>query len=328
MGLSSTSAERLDAAVEVRRAAWESVRRGGHFDIVLAGLQRVLPYDDALLSRWDPLAQEHVHVAGAMAPQASDFIRYELHRDPLFTYVRRTGSTQWLSTLTPEQRITSPTVRRVAEPLGYAEGLTQCLYSSEGSYVGVLNLGVRRLGPDHAEAKSILALLFDSLAAAVEAGPALGAAAPYEWATYVPDQPGRRAMVAPAIGPDNDFPIVEVVEKALRTRRLPTTLLIPFQGRCVEIRLQRVDDGTRAVGHVVELDSPLSWREIEVLGEVARGGTNDEIAAKMTISPRTVATHLENILRKLDAPNRAAAAAYAVSLGFDLAPISRTTHRH
>ena len=328
MGLSSNSAERIDAAVEVRRAAWESVRHGGGFDNVLAGLQRVLPYDDALLSRWDPLAQEHVHVAGAMSPQASDFIRHELHRDPLFAYVRRTGSTQWLSTLTPAQRITSPTVRRVVEPLGYAEGLTQCLYSSEGCYVGVFNLGLRRLGPDHAEAKSILGLLFDSLAAAVEAWPALGAAAPHEWATFVPDRPGRRATVPPAIGPANDFPIVEVVEKAVRTRRLPTTLLIPFQGTCIEVRLQRVDDGTRAVCHVVALDGPLSWREIEVLGEVARGRTNDEIAAKLTISTRTVTTHLENILRKLDAPNRAAAAAYAVSLGFDLAPAARNTQRH
>lgn len=320
MEATSSSAERLDAAAEVRRAAWESLRGGGHLDTVMDGLQRVLPYDDALLSRWDPLAKEHVHVAGAMSPSASDFIRYELHRDPLFGYVKRTGLTQWLSGLTRDQRTSSPTVRRVVEPHGYAEGLTQCLYSSEGRYVGVLNLGVRRLGPGLEDAKRVLALLFDSLAAAVEAGPEVDAAAPREWAFFFPDRLDRHAGVAPALGLGEDFPIAEVVGKALRTRRLPATLLVPFHGACVEVQLQRVEEGTRARFRMVDWDCPLSWREVEVLAEVARGLTNDEIAARLRITPRTVAAHLEHILSKLDAPNRAAAAAYAASLGFDLAP--------
>ena len=284
------------------------------------GLRRVLPYDDALLSRWDPLVKEHVHVAGAMSPSASDFIRYELHRDPLFGYVKRTGLTQWLSSLTREQRTSSPTVRRVVEPLGYSEGLTQCLYSSEGRYVGVLNLGMRRLGPDLADAKRVLFLLFDSLAAAVEAGPAVDGAALRDWVTFVPDRPDRHAGVAPAVVLGEDFPIAEVVGNAVRTRRLPATLVVPFHGACVEVRLQRVEEGTRALCRVVELDGPLSWREVEVLAEVARGLTNDEIAARLMIAPRTAAAHLEHILSKLDVPNRAAAAAYAASLGFDLAP--------
>lgn len=313
-----TSTERLEAAIEVRRAAWESLRRGSHFDIVMAGLQRVFPYDEALLSRWDPRAKEHVHVAGAMSPLQGDFIRYELHRDPLFGLVKRTGQTQWLSGLTSEQRSSSPTVRSVVEPLGYEEGLTQCLYSSEGRYVGVLNLGVRRPVPGLADAKRVLALLFDSLAAAVEAGPAVEAHASREWVSIVPD---RQSADGPSLH-GRDFPIIEVVGNAVRTRRLPATLMVPFQGMCVELRLQRVEDGTRAHCQVVEFDGPLSWREAEVLAEVARGRTNDEISAKLRIAPRTVATHLEHILSKLDAPNRAAAAAYGAALGYDLAPSS------
>ncbi|ASN22453.1 hypothetical protein CGK93_10585 [Arthrobacter sp. YN] len=255
-----------------------------------------------------------------MSPLQGDFIRYQLHSDPLFSFVRQTGRTQWLSSLTGEQRSSSSTVRSIVEPLGYEEGLTQCLYSSEGRYVGVLNLGVRRLVPGLTDAKRVLALLFDSLAAAVEAGPGAEADSSREWVTFVPDRADRQRLHDPSYVHGRDFPIVELVGKAVRTRRLPATLMVPFQGKCVEVRLQRLEEGTRAHCQVVEFDGPLSWREMEVLAEVARGRTNDEISAILRIAPRTVATHLEHILAKLDAPNRAAAAAYGAAIGFDLAP--------
>ena len=262
-----------------------------------------------------------------MPPTARDFIRHDLHRDPLFAFAKQTGQTLWLSSLTHEQRTTSPTVRRVVEPLGYSEGLTQCLHTTDGSYVGVLNLGVRRDVPGLAEAKTVLALLFDSLAAAVEAAPALDPSPGNEWTTVVSDRPDQRPVALPTSGPNHDFPIVDVVRRAVQTRRLPTTLLVPFRGSCMEVRLQRVAAGTRAVCHTADFDGPLSWREIEVLVEVARGRRNDEIAAILAIAPRTVASHLEHILLKLGASNRAAAAGYAVSLGFDLAPSDSRNHQ-
>lgn len=312
--------EQLDAAVEVRQAAWKSVRRAHDVDAVLASLYRVLPYDDALLSRWDPLAKKHVHVAGSMPHLASDFIQRDLHRDPLFDFAKKTGSTLWLSSLTPEQRRSSPTVRRVVEPLGYAEGVTQCLHTSEGNYAGVLNLGMRRIGPELEDAKKVLALLFDSLAAAVDACPALDGSTAQEWVVVVPDRTDHGVVAGPSFGPISGFPIVEVVRRGVRTRRLPATLLVPFRGSCVEVRLQRVEEGTRALCRVGDFASPLSWREIEVLSEIARGRTNHEIAACLVITSRTVACHVEHILAKLGVPNRAAAASYAVSLGLDLAP--------
>ncbi|CAL9391382.1 LuxR C-terminal-related transcriptional regulator [Streptomyces sp. R1] len=59
----------------------------------------------------------------------------------------------------------------------------------------------------------------------------------------------------------------------------------------------------------------LSPREAQVLAEVAAGRTNREIAERLYITPRTVGTHVEHILAKLDLPNRAAAAARAAALG-------------
>jgi DNA-binding NarL/FixJ family response regulator len=52
----------------------------------------------------------------------------------------------------------------------------------------------------------------------------------------------------------------------------------------------------------------LSPREEEILRLLAEGMTDREIGDALTISPRTVETHVSNILRKLDARNRADAA--------------------
>jgi len=54
---------------------------------------------------------------------------------------------------------------------------------------------------------------------------------------------------------------------------------------------------------------PLSERETEVLGLLAQGMSNKEVAAALFISRATVKSHIENILRKLEANDRAAAVA-------------------
>jgi ATP/maltotriose-dependent transcriptional regulator MalT len=56
-------------------------------------------------------------------------------------------------------------------------------------------------------------------------------------------------------------------------------------------------------------------REREVLGLLAKGLTNRQIAESLTVSEHTVHRHVTNILRKLDLPSRTAAAAHAVRSG-------------
>ena len=60
---------------------------------------------------------------------------------------------------------------------------------------------------------------------------------------------------------------------------------------------------------------PVTRRELEVLRHLAEGCTNRQIASRLGISEHTAHRHVTNILRKLDLPSRAAAAAHAVRAG-------------
>jgi ATP/maltotriose-dependent transcriptional regulator MalT len=59
----------------------------------------------------------------------------------------------------------------------------------------------------------------------------------------------------------------------------------------------------------------LSGRELEVLGLVAAGKSNREIASELVISEHTVARHVQNIFRKLGVTSRTAAGAFAFEHG-------------
>jgi len=61
--------------------------------------------------------------------------------------------------------------------------------------------------------------------------------------------------------------------------------------------------------------TPLTPRELEVLGLVATGKTNKAIARELSLSEKTVDRHLSNIFTKLEVPSRAAATAYAYEHG-------------
>ena len=60
----------------------------------------------------------------------------------------------------------------------------------------------------------------------------------------------------------------------------------------------------------------LTPREREILVLLAGGARTSEIARRLVISEKTVKTHVQNILRKLDVTSRLEAAAIAVRAGF------------
>lgn len=65
----------------------------------------------------------------------------------------------------------------------------------------------------------------------------------------------------------------------------------------------------------VSLVDALTERELDVLGLVAQGASNPQIAANLCITVNTVKVHLRNILDKLQLANRTQAATYALQNG-------------
>ena len=63
---------------------------------------------------------------------------------------------------------------------------------------------------------------------------------------------------------------------------------------------------------VTEHPAGLTPREVEVLGLVAEGLTNPQVAQRLFLSPRTVQRHLNSVYRKLGVSSRTAATRLAL----------------
>jgi two-component system, NarL family, response regulator NreC len=70
-------------------------------------------------------------------------------------------------------------------------------------------------------------------------------------------------------------------------------------------------------GRPVDAQAPsdLTGREQQILTYLAEGANNEEIATSLVISPKTVARHRENIMRKLNLHSRAELVRYAIRKG-------------
>jgi two-component system response regulator NreC len=79
--------------------------------------------------------------------------------------------------------------------------------------------------------------------------------------------------------------------------------------RLVQDYLKRVEAGEQLI------HDDLTPREREVLGLIAEGLTNAEIAQELVISTKTVDRHRENIMRKLDLHSGIALVKYAIKTG-------------
>ncbi len=98
---------------------------------------------------------------------------------------------------------------------------------------------------------------------------------------------------------------------AIRTVSRGEVFLYPsLATRLVKDYLQRVEEGDQPVVY-----DDLTPREREVLILIAEGLTNPEIGEKLVISPKTVDSHRENIMRKLNMHSRIDLVKYAIKKG-------------
>jgi DNA-binding NarL/FixJ family response regulator len=98
--------------------------------------------------------------------------------------------------------------------------------------------------------------------------------------------------------------------EGIREIRRGGSPISPIIARQLLIQLQPADKGMS-----LPLREGLSPRELEILNLLARGFTNAEIGALITISRLTVGTHVKNIYRKLEVNSRSEAVFEASSRG-------------
>jgi non-specific serine/threonine protein kinase len=159
--------------------------------------------------------------------------------------------------------------------IGNKQGLVECLAALAG------------LAFEWSSAERAVELLGAAEAALEQLGAPL---APADAVDFSRDQARGRACLAPAVW--------EAADRRGRASGLLEALALA-QAVPVE-QASSVSSGV------------LSRREEEVVALIARGMTNREIAAALTISEKTAANHVEHIMTKLDLRSRAQVAVWAV----------------
>jgi DNA-binding NarL/FixJ family response regulator len=131
---------------------------------------------------------------------------------------------------------------------------------------------------------------------------------------------GIRILVLSSFGEDERvFPAIKAgalgyMLKDSSPQELLTAIRQVYKGQsCLDSTIAReLMHELAAVSDATHSARPLTDRELEILGHVARGLSNQEIAVTLSISERTVRTHVSNILDKLHVSNRTQATLYAL----------------
>lgn len=210
-----------------------------------------------------------------------------------------------------------PTIGEYLHPHGFREGASAALYTRDDDWTGCLHLSLGDAAhPNDAE----VAVLHGALPTFAELCRQVGTDRALEGRVQVlrrgPDGDitttgGRRTGLPPAVLTaaaalaDGQACLIRAEERWWRIYVLPTG--------------PAARSGPVWVEHDPERRG-LTDRELEVLGAVCEGWSNRRIAEHLGVTQRTVATHVERILVKLDTTTRAGAAAVAVGEGLRCRP--------
>lgn len=296
----------------------------------LRELAAALPLDAATLLTIDPLTGSHVQVAGIGYPAGvSQALAEEFVSTPWYRNVVRR---ELPPSISEDEEDAGPRFRHgwfYAErvrPAGFRDGVTGAL-RHRGRLVGLVHLSAESADAYDTDARRLLASVMPALAAfadpVAQAGDLHGlaeegAASLVTADGFVLDLPGRERPHV--LREDGEFgPLLDAFT-ATRGQRL--RLLWPAGGGWRRVALRRHPAGPGLAADAVlvhetptELPYGLSPRELEVLTRAATGQTNQAIAQALFLSPRTVHSHVEHLLRKTGCASRAEATSLAVRDG-------------
>ena len=136
--------------------------------------------------------------------------------------------------------------------------------------------------------------------------------------------PQARVIILTSFGEDDQvIPAIRAGAQGYLLKDIPPRDLIQAVREAYQGKAQLHPDVARKLMSAVAAppaappspEPDLTERELEVLRLIAQGLNNHEIAQKLTISEKTVKTHVSNILGKLHLEDRTQAAIYALKKG-------------
>ena len=299
---------------------------------VLEELRNLIPFEVAELTMINPLDGTVEEVAAVGYDDAVlDGLRSQRFLDLMYALdLPETGTPIRMKDL-PGDRLDNWAVSDLLLPAGFAEGMTMALRTSDGRFTGILNVSTTSTEHPSDIARAAVAQLCTSLGALTD---------PVRSGRWLATLLSAGSM---AVGLNREGSVVELpgidahpllvdggslVATAIEQSGQGTwnTFVWPEDDDWYRVRVVPCPASVH-VNTVVTIDAvdlaPLSRREIEVLTLAAEGLSNSEIGDALVISSRTVGTHVEHLLDKLGAPNRAAAVAQAIREGLVLGRVER-----
>jgi DNA-binding CsgD family transcriptional regulator len=286
-------------------------------------LSHLLPADAATLIAHDPFTGTHFKLAGVNCTERAarllsvEFVNSPWYRDVLTDPLPVTASSD-----SGRSYRNGWFYREHVRPSGLNDAMGGAL-RCHGRYVGMVHLSTERAEAYTTDARQLLASLLPPLAALTDAVgradqdvPGGGTACLVSGGRII-DLPGRGR---PEMLGDDDFRrvLAEFAEAGGHRLRL---LWPAGQGwHQVELSHRRMPGGLTAQAILVRaqptsLPYGLSRRELDVLTRATMGQTDRCIAEALVLSPRTVHTHIQHVLRKTATASRAEAAALAIRAG-------------
>jgi len=278
-------------------------------------LRSLIPYTGTTLGAWDPVRRRHLTVAGSgyLDETAEDLNSEVFLADKMGQVVLGRGlPTRWRDLpFAPE---TSRFWQDTLAPCGFREGMAAPLFAPDGSYVGLLNVNTDSAKHPDDAAVEMIRLLGARFAEVVAALVAEHRSAPVATEEF----PEHRVVLSPAgdcTSLDADWSPSQELTDALR-HHATGRFLVWEQGQQWPWHIDVDPAGSSALPVIARLSNRpvpggLSRRELQVLGGVADGLTNQQVATELHSSPRTVSTHVEHILAKLEVRTRTEAATRA-----------------
>jgi DNA-binding CsgD family transcriptional regulator len=321
----------LGTAVEIGRIASTPGSVEQRVAALWEPLRRVVPFQAACIKLVDAAREESRLISVGYDEKFREYLvsPENMAEVELIGYRRTRHAMRLQDFPVPVERIRSWV--EYLGPAGYRGGLGVGLFTMDGRYLGVLGLNTDH--PDHPTeaARDLIGMLAPVIANAVdplrtmtEAARLVCDATAGVVLTHGGDTLPLASLPAHPVLAAGSAALVAAqwlaIEGASGAFVCPWPEATP-DGELLRLTVlaRRPEFPVRWAG--VALVSPLgdrrgvTRRELQILGLLIEGWSNLRIATTLVIAERTVATHVEHILVKLDAPSRTLAAARALRLG-------------